>query len=197
MASDTRFPLNAPFKPSPALVTLFSVNFLLFLLLIGGFTVLPVFIASGFDPVVTILCGVIFLVFLVVFICWIRLYYASMWYELRVDEMSWKRGVWFHTTGIVPFNRITNLDIRQGPVMRALGISSLSIQTAGYSGQAVPEIRIEGIEHAEELRAPIRSMVRGSGPAHDGTGVPAAGPKTTDQKILDELVKIRSLLEKK
>lgn len=197
MASDTRYPLNVPFKPSPALVTLFSVNFLLFLLVIGGFTVLPLFIASGLDPVITILCGVIFLVLLVVFICWIRFYYASMWYELRVDEMSWKRGVWFHTTGIVPYNRITNLDIRQGPVMRALGISSLSIQTAGYSGKAVPEIRIEGIEHAEELREFIRSMVRGCGPAHDETGAPAAGPKTTDQKILDELVKIRFLLEKK
>jgi membrane protein YdbS with pleckstrin-like domain len=85
-----------------------------------------------------------------------------MWYELRDDAMSWKRGVWFHRTGIVPFNRITNLDIIQGPVMRMLGISTLSIQTAGYSGQAVPEIRIEGIEHAEVLRELIRSLVRQS-----------------------------------
>lgn len=51
--------------------------------------------------------------------------------------------------GIVPYNRITNLDIRQGPVMRILGLSTLSIQTAGYSGQAIPEIKIEGVEHAE------------------------------------------------
>ena len=137
------------------------------------------------------------MVLLVIFVIWVRLYYTSMWYELRVDEMSWKRGVWFHTTGIVPYNRITNLDIRQGPVMRALGISSLSIQTAGYSGQAVPEIRIEGIEHAEELRELIRSMVRGSVQAHDGTGTGVTVPKATDQMILEELVKIRTLLEKR
>ena len=50
--------------------------------------------------------------------------------------------------------------------MRFLGISNLSIQTAGYSGQAMPLILIEAIEHAGRLRELIRSMVRGS-PARD------------------------------
>jgi uncharacterized protein len=122
-----------------------------------------------------------------------------MWYELREDEMSWKRGVWFRTTGIVPFNRITNLDVKQGPVMRALGISTLAVQTAGYSGQAVPEIRIEGMEHAEELREIIRSLVRQTGSRGDGTGEPCApsssAPVSADQRIIDELVKIRLILE--
>jgi len=116
--------------------------------------------------------------------------------KLRDDEMRWKRGVWFRRTGIVPYNRITNLDVIQGPVMRMLGISTLSIQTAGYSGQAVPEIRIEGIEHADELRELIRSLVRRSGMPSDGTGggsLPINVP--ADQKIIEELVKIRTLLE--
>ena len=58
----------------------------------------------------------------------VRLYYVSMWFELRNDEMSWKQGVWFRMTGIVPYNHMTNLDVIQGPVMRMLGISTLSIQ---------------------------------------------------------------------
>ena len=136
------------------------------------------------------------LILLVIFVAWVRLYYASMWYELKEDEMSWKRGVWFRRTGIVPYNRITNLDVIQGPVMRRLGISTLSIQTAGYSGQAVPEIRIEGIEHADDLRELIRTLVRQSGVHSDGTG--GGAPQITlptDQKIIEELVKIRILLE--
>lgn len=100
-----------------------------------------------------------------------------MWYELREDEMSWRRGVWFRKTGIVPYNRITNIDIRQGLVTWALGISMLSVQTAGYSGQAVPEIRIEGIEHAEELRELIRFLVRQPGPAVTGQGGHRAGTR--------------------
>ena len=66
---------------------------------------------------------------------WVDIYYESMWYELREDEINWKRGVWFRTTGIVPYNRITNLDVRQGPFMRALGISNLALQTAGTPGR--------------------------------------------------------------
>jgi uncharacterized protein len=190
------FPLNIPFKPSVALITWFIVDFILLFLLILSCTIIPLVITSEPDWIIMgfILTGVFILI--VIFVVWVRLYYASMWYELRDDEMSWKRGVWFRRTGIVPYNRITNLDVIQGPVMRRLGISTLSIQTAGYSGQAVPEIRIEGIEHADDLRELIRSLVRRSGMHSDGTGggiVPVNVP--ADHKIIDELVKIRTLLE--
>jgi membrane protein YdbS with pleckstrin-like domain len=199
MVSSTHFSLNQPFKPAQALVTWLSVNFILFFLLVMSFTAFPVLLVSGSEPAVLFILGFIILVPVVVFFVWVGLYYKSMWYELREDEMSWKRGVWFRTTGVVPYNRITNLDVRQGPVMRLLGISTLSVQTAGYSGQAVPEIRIEGIEQAEELRELIRSLERQPGTTGDGTGGAPARvqlvPLTTDQKILDELVRIRQLLE--
>ncbi len=199
MSSSNHFPLNDPFKPEPALVTWLSVDFILFFLLILSFTLVPVMLATGPDPVVFSILAAVAIIPILIFFAWVRLYYQSMWYELREDEISWKRGVWFRTTGIVPYNRITNIDIRQGPVMRALGISTVSLQTAGYSGQAVPEIRIEGMEHAGELRELIRSLVRRSGAGGDGTGGDAARslpvPKNADQAILGELVRIRQLLE--
>ena len=195
------FPLDIPFKPSPSLVTWFRINFLLLMFTIVLLFYAPVAVWSPVPPGIhlAVLGGIAILI--IFFFVWVGLYYESMWYELRDDEMSWRRGVWFRKTGIVPYNRITNLDIRQGPVMRALGISTLSIQTAGYSGQAVPEIRIEAIEEAEELRELIRTMVRESGRGGDGTGsgapVPPSGTASTDIQILDEVRKIRSLLEGK
>jgi len=195
MVKSLIFPLNTPFKPSVSLTTWFIIDFILAIMLILSVTIVPVIIASETDWInmgIT-LTGVVIL--LVIFVAWVRLYYVSMWYELRDDEMSWKRGVWFRRTGIVPYNRITNLDVIQGPVMRRLGISTLSIQTAGYSGQAVPEIRIEGIEHADDLRELIRSLVRQSGMHSDGTGGDSPVTVPTDQKIIEELVKIRILLE--
>jgi len=199
MEKETHFLLNTPFKPSRAIITLFVVYFIFLLAFIGCFTALPALSVSDLNPVVSVIIAVIAILLLAFFVIWARLYYESMWYELREDEMSWRRGVWFRTTGIVPYNRITNLDLRQGPVMRWLGISTLSIQTAGYSGQAIPEIKIEGIEHAEELREFVRSMVRGCTTHSDGTGgtTPPPSPKTTDQQILTELVRIRTFLEKK
>jgi hypothetical protein len=172
-------------------------------LIIGFFLLfcyVPIAFASDMPAVfpIVILGGTVLLFALLWY--WVGLYYESMWYELREDEINWKRGVWFRTTGIVPYNRITNLDVRQGPFMRYLGISSLAIQTAGYSGQAVPEIRIEAIEHAEELRELIRSMVRGSPARDDGTGSGKSSSMSStpvDQQILAELKSIRALLEKR
>jgi len=190
------FLLNTPFKPSAALTTWFIVDFMLIIVLILSCIIVPMIIASAIDWIITGITFTSVIILIVIFAAWVRLYYISMWYELRDDEMSWKRGVWFRRTGIVPYNRITNLDVIQGPVMRMLGISTLSIQTAGYSGQAVPEIRIEGIEHADDLRELIRSLVRQSGMQGDGTGggiLPITVP--TDQKIIEELVKIRTILE--
>ena len=192
------FPLNTPFKPSPALVTWFRVDFLLVILALFLLFYLPIAFFNDVPSWVHLGFLGIALVIAVLFFAWTGMYYASMWYELREDEMSWKRGVWFRRTGIVPYNRITNLDLVQGPVMRALGISTLSIQTAGYSGKAVPEIRIEAIEHAEELRELVRTMVRGhSGGDGTGSGAPASTGRllTTEMQILDELKKIRALLE--
>jgi uncharacterized protein len=206
MAPETHFPLSTPFKPAPALVTWFIIDFAFFMVFILACTVFPVIISSP-DALTTALLLFCIIVVFGLFAYWVKLYYQSMSYELHEDEMRWKRGVWFRTTGIVPYNRITNLDLKQGPVMRWLNISSLSIQTAGYSGQSVPEIRIEAIEHAEELRELIRTLVRQSCSSvhNDGTGtsapVPSAtgstGSMSTNLLMLDELKKIRSLLEQK
>jgi membrane protein YdbS with pleckstrin-like domain len=197
------FPLNTLFKPAPSMKVWYrgSIAFILGLILLFVYVPIALFsdMPAGFSLVIP---GGTFLLFALLWY-WVGLYYESMWYELREDEITWKRGVWFRTTGIVPYNRITNLDVRQGPFMRYLGISSLAIQTAGYSGQAVPEIRIEAIEHAEELRECIRSMVRGSPARDDGTGnrsvssVSGTNGNSVDQQILDELKRIRILLEQR
>jgi len=204
MTGSDHFPRTVPFRPSTAFIPWFIIDFLLIVALVLACTVLPVFIAGTLDLFVAMaILGSLILVTLV-FCFWTRLYYDTMAYELHDDELRWRRGVWFRTTGIVPYNRITNLDLRQGPVMRWLGISTISIQTAGYSGQAVPEIRIEAIEHAEELRELLRSAVRSCNARGDGTGtggqssrvvdVPVASTGTS-MLILDELKKIRVLLE--
>jgi membrane protein YdbS with pleckstrin-like domain len=203
MVPETHFPLSTPFKPAPALVNWFIVDFTLIVIFILACTLFPVLLSMP-DALFTVFFLCCLVVVFGFFVYWVKLYYQSMWYELHDDEMRWKRGVWFRTTGIVPYNRITNLDLKQGPVMRWLKISTLSIQTAGYSGQAVPEIRIEAIEHAEELRELVRTLVRqsGSGIKNDGTGTSApvqssTGSMSTNLLMLDELKKIRSLLEQK
>jgi membrane protein YdbS with pleckstrin-like domain len=124
---------------------------------------------------------------------WIQKYYDTMVYKLTENEIVWRRGVWFKSTGIVPYNRITNIDITQGPISRKLGIAALKIQTAGYSGQqARAEIRIEGMEKFEELKELVMGFVKGKKPV----AVETYEEENIDLKILNELIKIRELLEK-
>jgi len=195
------FPRLTPFKPSEKLVTWFIADFFILVLFLLLCFVAPIALVPDVPLLADVIIVGFILLIVVLYLIWVKMYYESMWYELHDDEMRWKRGVIFRSTGIVPYNRITNIDIKQGPVMRSLGISTLSIQTAGYSGAAVPEIRIEAIEYADELRELIRNLVRSCSAGGDGTGtgkheirVPAP---SVHQQMLDELKAIHELLEKK
>jgi len=124
---------------------------------------------------------------------WIPLYYRSISYRLTVTEITWQRGVWFRQTGIVPYNRITNVDIAQGPLMRFFSFSALRVQTAGYSAQARAEIVLNGIEDPKDLQEKIMGFVRRGGPVAV-EGEPEAPPAAADA-ALEELRAIRRLLE--
>ena len=131
---------------------------------------------------------------------WAPLYYKSVIYHLNGTEMTWRRGVFFRKTGIVPYNRITNVDIVQGPVMRIFGIYHLKIETAGGgSSKNSAEIQIEGVSNPEPIRQMIMDFVRGAKPAAAATGTeykPAAG-NADMQALIEEVAAIRRLLEER
>jgi membrane protein YdbS with pleckstrin-like domain len=95
MDSSNQFPFNQPFKPASSLVIWQSVDFILFFLLIMSFTVFTVLLAAGPESLMLVILAIIVLVPVLVFFVWVGLYYKSMWYEFREDEINWKRGVWF------------------------------------------------------------------------------------------------------
>ena len=150
------------------------------------------------NTILNIIVVALLIIFLLVTVVWNSLYYKSIVYHLNETEMTWKRGVWFRQTGIVPYNRITNVDIVQGPLMRIFGISNLRIQTAGYSAQNVAEIRITGIEEPEPLREMIMGFVRSRGAVAAATGGDdSESPgQVSSGEILDELREIRKILNK-
>jgi membrane protein YdbS with pleckstrin-like domain len=202
MPANPEIKLDEEFRPAPQLRTLYFI-YLLLGILIG---VLPwcvplvLYIPRVSDNAPFIIAVFVLLPLLAVlgFIaCWIPRYYGTIRYKLTNDEVVWQRGVWFRQTGIVPYNRITNIDTIQGPISRMLGIAALRIQTAGYSGQQTrAEIGMNGIEHFEELRALLMSFIRGKKPAavetYEAEEIETA---TGTGEIHRELVRIRELLE--
>ena len=190
MREKLKIKIGEEFKPAPQFKKLYYIYFLLAIIFAILWWYLPVLLFTPFGVKVGITIPILAILIFIAY--WIRKYYETMVYKLTKDEIAWRRGVWFKKTGIVPYNRITNIDIVQGPISRMLGIASLKIQTAGYSGQSPAEIKIEGVEQFEELRELIMEFVRGKKPV----AVETYEEENIDLKILNELVKIRKLLEK-
>ncbi|MDU9376656.1 hypothetical protein McpSp1_12800 [Methanocorpusculaceae archaeon Sp1] len=193
------FKPSLKYKPYLAIATVLLIAFI-WALCLGWVFIGDVF---GLGSSIAIAAAVILIACLIFGLVWVVLYYKSVVYHLNETEMTWKRGVWFRKTGIVPYNRITNVDIVQGPVMRIFGISNLKIQTAGYSGtNGSAEISLEGIEEPEPLRALIMDFVRGTAPSPAATG---GAPMVTAQpaanadmaSLIAEVAAIRKLLEER
>jgi membrane protein YdbS with pleckstrin-like domain len=191
MKEDLKIKINEEFKPAPQ----FKKLYFIYLLLSVIFYILPWFIpVLIFAPVEVSISFIIPLIIIVIFTAyWIPKYYESIVYKLTNDKIIWRRGVWFKKTGVVPYNRITNIDITQGPISRKFKIASLKIQTAGYSGQqANAEIKIEGMKQFEELREMLMRFVIGKKPVSVEN---YDDDNNIEQQILYELIKIRKLLE--
>ena len=189
-----KFKPSLQYRPYLAIMTIASV--ILIWLFSAGFTI------ATFPSIIFFSAMILLVVAIGLGLLWSVLYYESVVYLLNKTEMTWKRGVWFRTTGIVPYNRITNIDIVQGPIMRLFHISNLKIQTAGSSANTTAsEITLIGITDPEPLRALIMDFVRGQPPVAAVTGAETAGiPSNTNSDmaaLLAEVSKIRKILESK
>lgn len=71
-------------------------------------------------------------------------------YQLRNDDLVFRRGILFQRFVAVPYGRMQLIDINRGPLSRALGLSDLKFVTAAAStGVMIPGMPSED---AEELR---------------------------------------------
>lgn len=97
---------------------------------------------------------------------WAKLAYKNYRYELTEDGFRKEMGVILKQYTTVPYDRIQNIDIRQGLLARILGLSELDIQTAaglrantqatgilpGLSPQVAEELREELIKRSRQTR---------------------------------------------
>jgi hypothetical protein len=132
---------------------------------------------------------------------WIPKYHSSITYLLEDDKITVTKGVWWKTKGFVPYNRITNINIYQGPISRHFGLGKLSIQTAGFSGTSsaggkVAEAVILGIKNFEEVKDVVINFVKGMKPEAVEAEAEVKPPKYVNEQILSELRKIRKAVEK-
>ena len=135
---------------------------------------------------------------------WIDRYYASISYALTDNEIVVHKGVWWKKKSFVPYNRITNINIVQGPISRHFQLGTVLIQTAGFSGGAgsagglkPAEAIIFGVKNFEEIKDKIMEFVREIRPVAVEARAEALAPQDINRQILAELKRISKTLEKK
>jgi membrane protein YdbS with pleckstrin-like domain len=74
----------------------------------------------------------------------------ALGYQLRTDDLLFRKGIMFQRFVAVPYGRMQLVDVNRGPVARAVGLSELKLVTAA----AATAVTIPGLPEAEaeELR---------------------------------------------
>ncbi|AYM87947.1 hypothetical protein A2I98_06855 [Pseudoalteromonas agarivorans] len=79
---------------------------------------------------------------------------AAMSAQLLTQKLVVKRGILFKEEKSIPLEKITDVGLNQGPLMRFFGLYRLSFETAGQSGHGAL-VSLLGVENASEFREAI------------------------------------------
>jgi membrane protein YdbS with pleckstrin-like domain len=198
--------MRKEFGADPELKRLYQVY--LAIVILGGFlwwlipVVSAVFLFSPRIGVIVALSTLVpLLVATVITLYWIPKFHSSVNYVLENEEIIVTKGVWWKTKSVVPYNRITNVNIYQGPISRSFGLGKLSIQTAGFSGvsssgQRTAEAEIFGIKSFEGTKDIVMNFVKGMRPQAIEAAAETRPSANLNEQILQELRRMRKAVEK-
>lgn len=155
--------------------------------------------------------GIPLIPFWLLFSLWYLPEYRRRWsVTLTANALEIKTGVFFRQESIIPLNRITDLRMHHGPLMRIYGLRGMKVETAGSAGTGNPntELDIIAVADPEIFRNTVmaqrqRSMQAGPGQTQAGLGqtpavaaAPAPGSNTLVE-IRDILARIESHLARR
>ncbi|WP_404310258.1 PH domain-containing protein [Neorhodopirellula lusitana] len=124
------------------------------------------------------------------------LYLKSHRCTLTARTLKVSRGVLVRQEKTVPLDRITDLGLVQGPIMRMLELEAVSVETAGQSGPG-SLVRLTGIRNGRAFRDAVleqRDRVTGGEPAPMAShGEPDL---KVDSNVQATLVEIRDILKR-
>lgn len=109
---------------------------------------------------VALIVAVVFAVlFIVCVIVLPPIRYARWRYELTPDYLDIARGIFWRKRFIIPFIRVQNTDTRQGPVLRAFGLSSVTVATAAGEHE-IPGLANEEADVLRDRAAELARLAR-------------------------------------
>ena len=124
-------------------------------------------------------------------------YFRSLRYEIHEDEVIVHVGIITHSVKHVPYRTVTNITVNRDIFDRwFFKLGSLTIQTAGMSGQSGAEENLVGLENVQEVYELVVTELRRFRGAMSPTTVQEELPADGSVALLNEVQAIRKLLEK-
>lgn len=161
-----------------------------------------VILLVAIDKPIFSLCVVGWLILMVPILLWIPAFYRSLEYIVDSDAVKMKKGVFWRKRVTVPYPKITNVDVTQGPVQRMLNIGTIHVQTAGAGSTqaAQAELTLLGVMDLDGLKDTIMERVRNytfSGSQEVKKEIVEQSDSQILKHMLKELTAIREALEKR
>ncbi|MFO7775926.1 MAG: PH domain-containing protein [Candidatus Hydrogenedentota bacterium] len=137
--------------------------------------------------------GIPFLVFVPFVASWYwGRYYQNLRVVLTSRDLKVFRGIWMREEKTIPLEKITDLRVYQGPVMRRLGLKGLAVETAGSSGQQGGAlVTVIGIENTDDFRDTALNQRDRITDQQDAAS-PSAAP-TAPQPAVNEVTALETL----
>lgn len=146
----------------PKVKTVWRINDAIWLTVVFLCCFVPFAIAAAVEPAswIFIVLGVLAAAYVACLILWLvvlpPIRFMRWRYELSNDYLDIARGIVWRKRFIIPFIRVQNTDTRQGPILRAFGLASVTVATAAGEHE-IPGL---GTEVAEQLRDKAAELAR-------------------------------------
>ena len=85
--------------------------------------------------------------------------YVRWRYELSDEYLDIAKGIIWRKRYIIPFIRVQNTDTRQGPILRAFKLASVTVSTAAGSHE-IPGLDTQSAEELRDRAAELARLAR-------------------------------------
>lgn len=85
--------------------------------------------------------------------------FARWRYEVSEDYLDIAKGIIWRKRYIIPFIRVQNTDTKQGPILRAFGLASVTVSTAAGEHE-IPGLALEEAELLRDRAAELARLAR-------------------------------------
>ena len=99
----------------------------------------------------------------VVYVVWLvvlpPIRYMRWRYEVSEDYLDIAKGIIWRKRYTIPFIRVQNTDTRQGPILRAFGLASVTVATAAKEHE-IPGLQADAAEQLRDRAAELARLAR-------------------------------------